>query len=86
MRLAAQVSLVLLCLLLPLAPLIAIATIGVGVMFYPLVAFPLVWYVIFTMPRELVDRHAARVVAAEAVRQVTAETSGGLGDYHIHRA
>jgi polyferredoxin len=49
-------------------------------------AWVVAWYVIFTLPRELVDRHAGRAARDEAPRRETAEASGGLADYHIHRA
>jgi hypothetical protein len=44
------------------------------------------WYVLFTLPRELVDRHAANRAHADAPREAQSKTSGGLGDYNIHRA
>lgn len=77
MRIVAMVSFVLVVVEWALAPFIALATLGFGIGIIPLTAAPLAWYLVFTLPFELVDRHAA--LSARNTATTSPANARGLG-------
>ena len=77
MRIVAMISFVLVSIEWALSPFIALATLGFGIGIIPLTAAPLAWYLIFTLPYELVDRHAA--MSARSSAPVSPANARGLG-------
>lgn len=86
MRLAAQVALL-------SFPLTFVAALRMPLLFfggvqlvYGAASVVIAWYVLFTLPREIVDRLAERQAQSAVASQVDNAPSLGLGGYRSHRA